>query len=263
MAGQRGRVALQVRSIDECCRGANDGFEYNLEGSALIHRLFVAFGPLSLPSSQPVEVIGQGSFGVVLLAEYRGTKVAIKRVLPLQQAKGNKSGTKSGSMKYKSFDDDMETQSHGTEPSKSIPPKPRKFVAKDHVKGDDSIEVCKSGFSSIDSGSAGGFGMNSMDDDDVDDLDFLGGLSFGGPRNNWAKRMPWLFHGRNEQRYNASILGTASGTAGTSKSVVAHVCPWFDENARRQQEFKDEMRLLSRLRHPCKVLCLVSNVLLL
>ena len=32
----------------------------------------------------PVEVIGQGSFGVVLLAEYRGTKVAIKRVLPFK-----------------------------------------------------------------------------------------------------------------------------------------------------------------------------------
>eukprot|EP00980_Cylindrotheca_fusiformis_P024197 scaffold11633_cov118-Cylindrotheca_fusiformis.AAC.1 len=29
--------------------------------------------------SQPVEVIGQGAFGVVLLAEYHGTKVAIKR----------------------------------------------------------------------------------------------------------------------------------------------------------------------------------------
>ena len=29
--------------------------------------------------NHPVDVIGQGAFGVVLLADYRGTKVAIKR----------------------------------------------------------------------------------------------------------------------------------------------------------------------------------------
>jgi class 3 adenylate cyclase len=63
---------------------------------------------------------------------------------------------------------------------------------------------------------------------------------------------PWLYQGR-ESRYNASILGNASGTQGasTTKTVIAALCPWFDENARRQQEFMVEMRLLSRLRHPC------------
>eukprot|EP00980_Cylindrotheca_fusiformis_P007440 scaffold1534_cov108-Cylindrotheca_fusiformis.AAC.1 len=45
--------------------------------------------------SHPVEVIGQGGFGLVLLAEYRGTKVAIKRVLPLLD-KANR-GKRSGS----------------------------------------------------------------------------------------------------------------------------------------------------------------------
>ena len=34
------------------------------------------------PVGHSVEVIGQGAFGVVWLAEYRGTKVAIKRALP-------------------------------------------------------------------------------------------------------------------------------------------------------------------------------------
>ena len=46
--------------------------------------------------SEPVEVIGQGSFGVVLLAEYRGTKVAIKRVLKTDKKK--KGGSKNGSV---------------------------------------------------------------------------------------------------------------------------------------------------------------------
>jgi len=35
-----------------------------------------------LQFSDPLEVIGQGSFGRVLLAEYRGTQVAVKQVLP-------------------------------------------------------------------------------------------------------------------------------------------------------------------------------------
>jgi hypothetical protein len=37
--------------------------------------------PEELNFSHPVEVIGQGAFGVVLAAEYRGTRVAIKRVI--------------------------------------------------------------------------------------------------------------------------------------------------------------------------------------
>jgi len=32
----------------------------------------------------PVQIVGQGAFGVVILADYRGTRVAIKRVLPLE-----------------------------------------------------------------------------------------------------------------------------------------------------------------------------------
>ena len=45
----------------------------------------------------PVEVIGQGSFGVVLLAEYRGTNVAIKRALKSKTKNGSKRGSRRGS----------------------------------------------------------------------------------------------------------------------------------------------------------------------
>lgn len=41
----------------------------------------------------PPKVIGYGSFGLVLLAEYRGTEVAVKRVIPPRRAKGSKSST--------------------------------------------------------------------------------------------------------------------------------------------------------------------------
>jgi guanylate cyclase len=48
--------------------------------------------PSELKFHQPPEVIGQGTFGLVVLAEYRGTQVAVKRVLPVS-AKGNVSGS--------------------------------------------------------------------------------------------------------------------------------------------------------------------------
>ena len=38
--------------------------------------------PRELHFAEPPEIIGQGGFGVVVLGQYRGTKVAVKRVLP-------------------------------------------------------------------------------------------------------------------------------------------------------------------------------------
>lgn len=35
-----------------------------------------------LEFDQPAEILGQGTFGLVLLAQYRGTSVAVKRVIP-------------------------------------------------------------------------------------------------------------------------------------------------------------------------------------
>lgn len=50
--------------------------------------------PSELKFHQPPEVIGQGTFGLVVLAEYRGTQVAVKRVIPV--VKGSKSKNGSG-----------------------------------------------------------------------------------------------------------------------------------------------------------------------
>jgi len=48
--------------------------------------------PSELKFHEPPEVIGQGTFGFVVLAEYRGTQVAVKRVVPVLSANENVSG---------------------------------------------------------------------------------------------------------------------------------------------------------------------------
>ena len=47
----------------------------------------------------PPRELGQGTFGVVLLAEYRGTAVAVKKVLPVSAAKADWSNSRGSSGK--------------------------------------------------------------------------------------------------------------------------------------------------------------------
>eukprot|EP00980_Cylindrotheca_fusiformis_P022517 scaffold9394_cov67-Cylindrotheca_fusiformis.AAC.2 len=53
--------------------------------------------PEELNFSHPVEIIGQGAFGVVLAAEYRGTKVAIKRVIARENPRSTRGSQTNGS----------------------------------------------------------------------------------------------------------------------------------------------------------------------
>ena len=50
-----------------------------------------------LEFDDPPQIIGRGTFGLVLLAEYRGTQVAVKRVIPPKQRKPTDSGRSSSS----------------------------------------------------------------------------------------------------------------------------------------------------------------------
>jgi hypothetical protein len=178
--------------------------------------------------SYPVEVIGQGAFGVVIMAEYRGTKVAIKRVLPQQdKTKVKRSGSVALESKEKLED----------------------IVEEEDVKPEDleaQTDSADAGRESLGSTTSGGTGKY--------ELDFLGGLSFGGGRQTRLQRWAPFLHKRDESTsYNMSILGTVSaGSSATSRKIFANIFPWCDEATRRQDEFKEEMRLLSRLRHPCK-----------
>lgn len=49
--------------------------------------------PEELHFNEPPEIIGQGAFGVVVLGQYRGTKVAVKRVLPPKIMGGGSRGS--------------------------------------------------------------------------------------------------------------------------------------------------------------------------
>jgi hypothetical protein len=124
-----------------------------------------------LKFSEPPDIIGRGAFGVVLLAEYRGTQVAVKRVIP-PSSKGKKSGKR----------DDTESSRH--------------------------LDESESGTGHV----SASYGMTS---------------SHSNPGNtSWS---------------GSRVLGSMRNSL---KS----------ESANRQklkQEFLEEMRFLSKLRHPC------------
>ena len=165
----------------------------------------------------PVEIVGQGAFGVVLLAEYRGTKVAIKRVL--QRKDGARRTGSIASVGSASGRKDIEEA------------------------GQDDNETADSpgGDAAGTSGTTSAFAA---------DLDFLNGYSFGTKKG----RLGRLFGGgrKNEsEKYNLSILGSVSAASSMSRGLATWLFPACNETARRHEQFKDEMRLLSRLRHPC------------
>jgi hypothetical protein len=179
--------------------------------------------PEELNFSHPVEVIGQGAFGVVLAAEYRGTRVAIKRVIENTRPKGGSVVSVGGS-------------------AASNPPR-------NHERGENSDPEV--GTHSPMSSEAASPMTNSREaSEDADLSDFLGGLPVGTKKTMLRRWLPFLFRD-DLARSNLNLLGTASGSAST-KSLYARLFPKCDETSRRQQEFMVEMRLLSRLRHPCK-----------
>ena len=67
-----------------------------------------------LQYSEPPEVLGRGTFGLVFLAEYRGTHVAVKRVIPPKPSETGSVGVKSykGSQAWTSsaYASDLEAQ---------------------------------------------------------------------------------------------------------------------------------------------------------
>jgi serine/threonine protein kinase len=165
-------------------------------------------------------VIGQGAFGVVLAAEYRGTRVAIKRVVPDQAKTRNKGGS---------------VVSVSGRSGESNPPSNRDSgeIADPEI-GTDPLVASE---------------MNTRESSE--DGDPLGSLAEVKKKTMLVRLLPSFFH-NDLARSNLNLLGTASGSAST-KSVFKRVFRSCDETSRRQQEFIVEMRLLSRLRHPCKL----------
>jgi hypothetical protein len=188
--------------------------------------------PEELDLSYPVEVIGQGAFGVVLAAEYRGTKVAIKRVIPPDTAQIKQASSR--------------PNVSGSVISGSVAASNENSL--DNV-GDPELGQENGGYSS----GIGGTGSvtNSRDMESDSNLSvFFGGFQMAHKKTRMQKWFPGLFS-TETTRTNLSLLGTASGGT-TSRFIKSKILPWCDETARRNKEFKTEMRLLSRLRHPCK-----------
>lgn len=189
--------------------------------------------------NEPLDIIGQGSFGQVVLAEYRGTKVAIKRVIRSEIAKR---GMSVGSTKAKpvsslvgtptpSIDRDDAPSSEEEAEVKS-PSKNANFSC----SLDSDIEVGRS--------KGSGFGTETVD------LELLGKLSLGKRNSKWTNVCPGGYGEDEHHRIKSNILGTTTGGS-VSKPLAAQIFTCLDKQRQRKQEFIVEMRLLSRLRHPC------------
>eukprot|EP00980_Cylindrotheca_fusiformis_P006111 scaffold1318_cov65-Cylindrotheca_fusiformis.AAC.1 len=180
--------------------------------------------PEELNFSHPVEIIGQGAFGVVLAAEYRGTKVAIKRVIARENPRSTRGSQTNGS----------ENASPTVNSEKA-----------------DHIDLEGGYIDSPNTRATDEPGANTGTSSDSLKTAFFDGFDVGAKQTMFQRWMPFFFGGRDlAARSNINLLGTASGSA-SKKTLYARLLPWCDEATRRQQEFMTEMRLLSRLRHPC------------
>lgn len=219
-----------------------------------------------LQFDDPVEIIGQGSFGVVLLGEYRGTKVALKRALRVAPS-GSKRASKArreraGGSRASANTDSQGMSSVGTDDIGDADPQD---AASDPEAGsNEPADGASTNSQSQQSGqshqSGGGSTRKSHGSFDPNSLGFLN-EDFG-PKNGLAAWIPWLRNDNYQNRFKQAILGDASsgGAGSMTKTWHAILCPWFDPYVRAQEDFICEMRVLSRLRHPCitTVVCISS-----
>ncbi|KAL3926631.1 MAG: hypothetical protein SGBAC_013398, partial [Bacillariaceae sp.] len=178
-----------------------------------------------LQFGHPVEVIGQGSFGVVLLAHYRGTKVAIKRVIA-----DNERRRRSGSV-ASSWGATTSQRRNGSQEDADLG---------DLEGGNGTNPANQLTSAAGDSSSSGSDGLGVLDDmTRMEQKTFL---------QRW---LPMLGSTKSTSGNNLRIIGKFSQTSmSTKRSLFQIVCPGCDDAGRRRAEFVTEMRLLSRLRHP-------------
>ena len=228
----------------------------------------------------PVEVIGQGTFGVVLLAvsvylrsilafgdilgvrldfflilglhcilqEYRGTKVAIKRAVKTRKG-GSKSTSKVGS--YSCMDGRTSMGVIKEEEGGSM-------VISNHsgqsgysdLEDIEAADRSPNGSVGPQSREGASNGNKSLTNSHHFSLAFMA-QDFGGKKSKWARVFPWCASKNDYQsRFHQSVLGTASQSA-SSRTIGERLFPCFNEQARLREEFQSEMRILARLRHPC------------
>jgi hypothetical protein len=180
---------------------------------------------------EPVEIIGQGSFGVVLLAEYRGTKVAIKRALPPNNKTGSKKASQ-GLIAGGSADTGSKDHETGSRDA-SVDIEAQPGIGRN--KSRDTV--------SKSSGSRDSVSKESRESE----FSFLGMDEFTMSHGRWAGWCPSAFGLNGEHaRIKSSILAGTSNHSMSHLTLRAMFCPWFDKHAMQKEEFLEEMRLLSR-----------------
>jgi len=189
--------------------------------------------------NEPPEIIGQGAFGVVVLGQYRGTKVAVKRAIPPQFKSKHGSRNFSGSGSFQGsgeFDGQKRTKSEEETGSND---------------GDKNVKFHGD--------------VEAQDEDRA-----VGTMSFQGSMGGSTSNRDWERMLMDDKNYNSALKILESATQSThsnscsmldqdyvsskQRSRVLDVLPlWmrFDERSRLRKEFMIEMRLLARLRHPC------------
>lgn len=190
----------------------------------------------------PVEVIGEGSFGVVILAEYRGTKVAIKQAVRGRQggstkARGSSFGRRSlvggrGSIDGRgSLDvDDLKNKeaplSNGSQMSAITGESEGMSSTLDSSDGNDdgATPDVETGTSIALSRKYEGLSLGKL----------VGGK--GGKTSKWYHMFPsWITNDSYEHRFKETILGTVSGSTNSRKTTYDWLCPWFSEQVKRYE----------------------------
>jgi len=215
-----------------------------------------------LQFDDPPEVIGQGSFGVVLLGRYRGTKVALKRALRTRvtSSKHSKRSKRKGSGVVSNTNtDSVGLGSIGMSSVSTNEPNPEDpELASGPTSGEEGASNTGSRHSRASSNSGGirsgsrngSRGGSRSASYNPNSLGFLA-EDFGRP-SKLAWLFPWIKSNDYHSRFKETILGATNSTSfNSSKSWHSVLCPWFSPAVRREEEFIQEMRTLSRLRHPC------------
>lgn len=203
----------------------------------------------------PVEVIGQGSFGVVWLAEYRGTKVAIKRAVKNKTKSKRSKRSGSGARSHQAgnsmtLDSSMPSVPSADEEAASIEDEENQASgAVSTSTGSKGSSHDRSNSNPTGSGSNLKYSRSGSRDKSGNHFS-LGFLAdeYGHFSRHWYK--PFSKKRGYRGRFRDSILGDSLSSSLRTKTMYQRCCPWFDEQSRKEAEFLTEMRVLSRLRHP-------------
>ena len=233
--------------------------------------------PLELTYDSPPVLLGRGTFGVVLQAEYRGTAVAVKRVIP----PATKTKIMSQSLIFSSTANSAERTSNSTEINSAALPdyttsvpnrRTSTFVQSSRIAmtGHSGKQGSKGSLSpsrpsvlneSTEISNAPPVARTEMQNSAVSrsfQFSPLAGMSNSHIRKSDQTMQPWQTTNRSFAGSNPAVVNSLYSDPSNSKEWkiirMLKCCGHKHENEYRKELFSrfiDEMCLLSKLRHPC------------